>query len=316
MPCTGWALPAAIIVGLAASRGALAVTITWTGGAATNSWHTPANWNLNRVPEPGDDVVIPNMAPDVNVTYSLGSTTINSLTSAEAFTLTSGQATTLTINAASTLNGTFALSATLAGAGDVTVNGAMNWTGFGTMSGTGRTIISSSGSLTISDTSPKTLSRTLENHSANASWTNGNMQMNNGTFSNASSGTLTVNVPTGLNFSGFGGTNAVTNAGTFNKIGPATVSTNTLVQFNNTGTVNVDGGELLIGGGGANAGVMDVDAGTNLRLLSGMTHSPTSTLIGLGTLTFGGTHNFAGTLQTDRIIYMPGGAIVHLNANY
>ncbi len=50
--------------------------ITWTGGAGTNSWHTTGNWDLNRVPGTTDSVCIPDVAPNVTVTHSTGTTTI------------------------------------------------------------------------------------------------------------------------------------------------------------------------------------------------------------------------------------------------
>jgi len=294
-----------------------AVSITWTGGAGTNSWHTPANWDLNRVPGAGDDVVIPDMTPNVNVTYSSGTATIHSLNSAEAVTLTNGAATILTIDADSTLIGPFFFNGGLAGAGNITVHGLMSWTGFGTMSGTGKTIISASGSLTISDSNAKTLSRILENHSANFSWVNGGLQMNNGVINNESDGTFTANLSTNFNFSGFGGTNAVNNAGTFNKAGPATLSTNAGVQFNNSGTVNLDGGGLFLNGGGSNNGTIDADVGTTLTFNTTHTHGAASSLTGPGTLTFGaGNHTIAGTLHTNRVININGGAIISFNSPY
>ena len=77
---------------------ALAVTITWTGMQST-SWHTPGNWNLNRVPGAGDDVVVPNVATSsINYTSAV-TTSINSLSCSEVFNMSAG---TLTIAASST----------------------------------------------------------------------------------------------------------------------------------------------------------------------------------------------------------------------
>jgi hypothetical protein len=42
-------------------------TITWTGAAGDGLWHTADNWNLERVPEEGDYVIIPESA-EVTVT--------------------------------------------------------------------------------------------------------------------------------------------------------------------------------------------------------------------------------------------------------
>lgn len=311
-------LSAVLLVTLAGVNVGRAVTITWTGGAGTNSWHTAGNWDLNRVPAAGDDVVIPDMSPDVTVTYSTGSTTITSLTSTEAFRLQGG---TLTIDAASTLNGAFIFTGALAGSGDVTVSGAMTWTGNGAMSGTGRTIISSNGSLAISDTFQKTLNRTLENHSANMTWTAslGGISLNNGTLHNMSDGVLTINVSSTATLSGVGGINAFVNAGTLNKTGAGTLNFNTVVSapvvFNNSGTTNIDAGGLTISNGGSNTGTIDADAGTSLTLASSFTLDPASALTGQGTLTFtSAPQTVACILSTNRIINI--NSVVNFNAPY
>ncbi len=318
-----WPTLACAIVGLAFAHDATAATITWTGGAGTNSWHTAANWDLNRVPGVGDDVVIPDMTPNVTVTHSTGSTSINSLTSEEAFTLS---VSTLTIDAASNLNSSFSLSnSTLSGSGVVTVHGAMTWTGSSTMSGTGKTIIAPSGSLAISDNAQKTLSRTLENHSPNATWTapsSTTFVFNNGTLFNAADGTFTANLTannTQYFFSSTGGTNAVINEGTFNKIGGGILILNSLstgVPLNNSGTFNVDVGALTLLGGGSNTGTIDADPGTTLTFQTqSYTFDPASSLTGSGTLTFNSpTYTLACTLSTNRTINVAG--TVNFNAPY
>jgi len=305
---------------LAFSGTAQAVTITWTGGAGTNSWHTAANWDLNRVPAAGDDVVIPDMSPDVTVTYSTGSTTITSLTSTEAFRLQGG---TLTIDAASTLNGAFIFTGTLAGSGDVTVNGAMTWTLSGAMSGAGKTIIGPTASLAISDPFVKTLNRTLENHSPNMNWTpgaGGNFSFNNGTLHNMSDGVFTIDISSSNSMAGVGGTNALINAGILNKTGAGTLNFTTVVSapvaFNNSGTTNIDAGGLTISNGGSNTGMIDADAGTSLTLSSPISLDPASSLTGQGTLTFSGSQPFtvACVLSGERTINI--NATVNFNAPY
>ncbi len=64
-------------------------TITWAN-AAGGSWHTPGNWDLNRVPAAGDDVVIPDLTGAQTITFSTGSTSVTSVESAEEFTLSGG----------------------------------------------------------------------------------------------------------------------------------------------------------------------------------------------------------------------------------
>src|SRR3954471_17194476 len=59
----------------------LLAQITWIN-AAGGAWGTAANWNLNRVPTTGDDVVIPDLGAagaNLTITYSTGSTTVNSV---------------------------------------------------------------------------------------------------------------------------------------------------------------------------------------------------------------------------------------------
>src|SRR5687767_2379962 len=68
----------------------LPAAIRWTNPAG-GSWHVAANWDLNRVPAAGDDVVI-----DLPGTYlvehsSSTNTDVNSLTSARRFQLSAGQ---------------------------------------------------------------------------------------------------------------------------------------------------------------------------------------------------------------------------------
>lgn len=67
----------------------LLATITWdspTGG----SWLEVANWDLGRLPEAGDDVVIPNLAGDQVVTLEFGTASVDSVTSAETLILDGG----------------------------------------------------------------------------------------------------------------------------------------------------------------------------------------------------------------------------------
>src|SRR5580693_896954 len=54
-------------------------TITWTN-LAGGSWQTNSNWDQGRQPAAGDDVVIPALNANSTVTYSSGTSTINSLT--------------------------------------------------------------------------------------------------------------------------------------------------------------------------------------------------------------------------------------------
>ena len=67
----------------------LLATIRWNNPAG-GSWHEAGNWDLQRVPAAGDDVVV-DLPGDYFVYHSLGSTDINSFTSVKRFNLGGGQ---------------------------------------------------------------------------------------------------------------------------------------------------------------------------------------------------------------------------------
>src|SRR5262245_9149779 len=92
---------------LVCCTGALGVTKTWDGGAGTLSWHDANNWNPDGVPGPADDVSI-DVAGTITVTYSTGTTTINSLACEENLTFTGGTlivSTTAVMHGAATVSG-------------------------------------------------------------------------------------------------------------------------------------------------------------------------------------------------------------------
>ena len=99
---------------------AYAASVTWDGGGGDLNWQNALNWNADTLPGPGDDVVIPDLSPDITITYSLVSS-INSLTSPEAMVISGGS---LDVAAASTINAPLTISGgVLTGAGDLTVAG-------------------------------------------------------------------------------------------------------------------------------------------------------------------------------------------------
>src|SRR5579884_2092323 len=58
----------------------LPATITWINTQG-GSWNVTSNWDLNRLPAAGDDVVIPALGSGVAVTHASGSDTVQSVTS-------------------------------------------------------------------------------------------------------------------------------------------------------------------------------------------------------------------------------------------
>jgi hypothetical protein len=125
------------VVALVCGSPVSAAEITWDGGGGDLDWNNQLNWDTDVLPGQGDDVVIPDVSPDITITHSSGTTSINSLISQEAISFAGGN---LQIAAASLINSSFAFAGTgLTGAGDLTVSGLLTWTG-GQMSGTGSTI--------------------------------------------------------------------------------------------------------------------------------------------------------------------------------
>jgi hypothetical protein len=131
---------------------------------------------------------------------------------------------------------------------------------------------------------------------------------NNGTFNALDNADITNN-----NFGGVAGTFA--NAGTFNKSGAGTTTVISAL-FTNTGTVNIDEGELqLTGGGTSTGGTMAVDAGATLRFNGGtFTMDGASTTTGAGDVIFdSGTINLDGAYTVTGITTVDSGGTANFN---
>lgn len=256
-----------------------AETISWTGGAGTNSWHTNGNWDLNRVPASGDDVVIPGTALAANVTHSAGGSTINSLTCDKPFVLSGG---TLTINAASQFNeSTSFTGGNLGGTGDVTVNGAMVWT-FTNFSGAGA--MNANGGIAISgDTFTRTISQRTMNNAGVATYSgSGQISLSqSAVWNNLSGSTFEIQ-----NTSPIGAT--VNPAGTFNNQGTLRKTSsgisNISIALNNDGLIEVQAGTLQATGGGVSSGDMDISTSSNFTLSGNHAIHAGASLNGAGTL--------------------------------
>jgi hypothetical protein len=189
----------------------------------------------------------------------------------------------------------------LLGVGGLMVTGLMTWTG-GTMSGTGSTTIGPGATLVINGPGTKVLDgRTLNLQSgASATWTGtGNIDLNNGAVINNQQG-ATFNVQIDQNVRTNGALAAFNNNGTFlesTSTGTSTIS----AQFNNTGSVEVQTGTLVLAGGGTSTGTFAVTAigDPNATLnFGGGTHrlvGANSSVSGPGKVVFsGGTIEVAG----------------------
>jgi hypothetical protein len=223
-------------------------------------------------------------------------------------------------NGATTLNDVTLSSGSLAGTGDVAVTGAATWSG-GTMSGTGQTIVAPGGTLVISSgiNAITGLQRTLVNQGS-ATWSfangRGDVGFTNGTFQNngsfvadASGGTLRL-VSSGLAAT----VNAFNNAGTFTKTGAGQVRTfahtQNVVKFNNSGTVDIQQGELVLENGGTHSGDFNIASGSTLWLSGSHQLAAGAEVSGPGPLrVYRGATEFQGSVSLDSVINFDSGIL-------
>jgi RHS repeat-associated protein len=279
-----------------------AATVTWIGG--NGNWNDTANWSTGALPGPDDDVVI-DRPGDIAVTLNSGNHTVRTIVCEEDFVLSGG---TLNLTVSMQANRTFSMSGgSLSGAGEVTITGALAWTG-GTMSGAGRTIVANTGTLSLTGSSARYLNRVLGNEGT-ATWTDGVLVMNGGTFDNL--GTLTANNSSDSGAYGSGGVNAFNNVGTFTKQGTGLTTFwqyNTTVAFHNSGTVEVQAGTLGLDGGGTQSGAFTVAGPATLRLDRTHAFNAAASVTGGGRLTVvGGAATFEGSFNSGMALAINGG---------
>jgi hypothetical protein len=303
----------------------LPATITWNN-ASGGSWSIPGNWDLNRLPAAGDDVVI-NLA-GVTVTHSSGSDSVQSVTlsSTAALTLSGGrlsiagnlQSTSnvklsggtlqgATVTAGTTLVGTTS-GGTLDGVtldGNITLTGSFGSPGYVaitnnlTLNGTATLTYAggtAGGGVLRFDTTESLLGTGTVNFSNNNT-TNAIWLPNAGTTLTISPG-ITVHGVTGdIGIDadlGLGGSAnvSIVNQGTIKSDGGGTIKVEGTGWKNAAGGVmQASGGRLTFAGSWTNAGAISVASGSTLNL--GGTFATTD----LGTYTSAGTVNLTGTLN-------------------
>lgn len=137
------AVLALVPAGRLAAAGAPPCTITWDGGLS-GSWHTPQNWNPDRVPAPEDVVCVPAGA---SAAYSEGTSSVATLRVDGELALWGG-----TLAVTSTEESTIVTlthnGGTLGGSATVLLTGHSTWA-HGSMAGSGITRIASGASLDI-----------------------------------------------------------------------------------------------------------------------------------------------------------------------
>jgi hypothetical protein len=280
-------------------------TVTWVGGSGTGSqqtdWNFAANWSTGRLPGSGDDVVI-NSSTNTTVNHAYNNVTVRSLTLGSADTLNWSFGTLTVSGTSPNVNGTVNLSGgTWTGPGNMTLGGLLTWTG-GTLGGTGTTTANAGIALNGSNTSETLDGRTLVNANAQTitwSGTSNNLYIQDGAvLSNPASSTFNVTADNSV-YGPVGVSGTFRNAGTFTKSGTTgTTEFNYGVLFNNSGTVNVNGGTLKLDAGGTDsAGSFAVTSGATLDFNGGTTLLGSS--IGTSTVAQPGNVVFSGNEVTD-----------------
>ena len=287
--------------------------VIWTGAAGDKLWTTPGNWSSNpALPGISDDVTI-NVAGNATIQVNSGTQSVNSVTSTDAVSLTGG---TLTVAAASQIASLSLAGGIISGSGDLTITGTLTWTG-GTMSGSGTTILASGATADLTG-GGLALNREFDNNGTFTIENNTDLVANTGSgyvFDNLAGGVVNTDATDrSIGFTGGSTPSIFNNAGTFNGIGSGTTFFNSQTAFNNTGTVNVQAGELMLAGGGTIAGPITVSALGLLDLYNSLTYSAGTLVSGPGAVQFdGGTHTFASGqfLPTGSVNFVNGTATIN-----
>ncbi len=253
----------------------LLAAMMWANPAG-GDWDTASNWvnsanpSDQHVPTAWDDAVID--LPDITVTHDSGTDSVNSITSQGPIAINGG---TLTIASASTINNSLtvafnSLSSPSSG-GMLEVNGTLAVNGLFTLGAhttlTGSGTVDAYGGLKINGFDVAIQGTTLNNYGA-ATWDieSGNDSLSAGAVFNNLAGATVAAV--GAAGSEVGGDGVFNNAGTFTSTTAASGDDDFAPVFNNSGTVDVLGGELELEGDDVTqgTGTFNGAAGTFLEL--------------------------------------------------
>ncbi|HXY68736.1 MAG TPA: hypothetical protein VEH62_04765, partial [Gemmatimonadales bacterium] len=205
---------------------------------------------------------------------------------------------------------------TLTGTGLLTVSGAMSWTNgsIGAASGAGGTTrVLSGGTLAIAPVVQDSFQNYVLELAGTGTWT-GTDTVNTGNgaiLRIASGGSLTIQSAQTLIWSLGGAAPAVNVVGTLTSSSAAGTFASLLLPVNDSGTVNVTSGLLILAVGGTSTGAFTIQNGAFL-LLGGGTHTLTasSSVTGTGSVdVISGTVNSAGTWNMTSNTFVAGGTL-------
>ncbi len=171
----------------------------------------------------------------------------------------------LQVDSPATLNNLTQTGGTIQGAGDLVLHGTNVWNS-GTQNGPGQTIVAEDATLSFGG-GEVVLNRQFSNHGTSSVQTFGDVLVVGMSGSITNSGTFLLNP--GLSFATTTGSSATfTNSGVLRK--PANgFSSQLALPLINSGQVEVLNSELILTAGGSNTGIIAINGGATLSLLSG-----------------------------------------------
>ena len=302
------AAAACLALGGMATSPTQSATITWQGSSGS-FWDQANNWDLG-LPGPADDAAL----GAFDTIYRTGTLAVRSFAGTGRLTLQGGE---LVYAANSSIGSLTTTAGTLRATADLEVSGAASFSG-GVLAGAGATRIlglANLSSIGVDD------GRTLELRGGATLAAGARITLNPNNTGEATAGRLvnaagsTITDPGGLwvrnvNWSTTdnGATARFDNAGTLVKNG--TVVSDIDVAFHNTGTVQVNAGQLNLSAGGSHTGGTLSGAGT--LAFSGGTHTldAASTLSVANVRFSGGSTTILGTYDVSGTSTFAGGVVV------
>jgi len=266
-------------------------TTTTVGSVFNNSGSVNVDAGTMLMNGGGTSTGVFNVASGAKLEYRNGNHTLDNVTTSGAGTF---EISTENVGADATvaLNGgthttAFVLSGSTLTGSNHTFQGVATWSG-GTITGNATQSTTFDNALTISGPNGKTLSGGRTVNAGDTTWSGNTVSGNNaiaisggsvfnsnGTFTDANTFDSALNVG-----NGGGGFN---NAGVFDKLSNTTTTVG--VVFNNTGTVNVDAGTMLMNGGGTSSdSAFNIASGATLEFRNGNHTLNNVTTSGAGTL--------------------------------
>jgi uncharacterized repeat protein (TIGR01451 family) len=272
--------------GTSASAFTVITTAHWINASGGN-WNTASNWSTGTVPTAANDVVIDaagTYTVNLDVTPAFNSLTVGGgATGTQTLDLGVNHDVTFTNPGTVTASGALTFgSGRLLGTGPLNVNGVMNWTADAEVDTT--VAIVSGGTLNISGFGTRYINGGTLNNSGTVNWSGGNNLSiyNSGVINNLATGLFAVTNDQLIYQHCCGAPQAFNNAGTFRKTVGTNVTTIDGNGFNNSGTLDVQSGTVILGSGGTSTGIFNAASSGAIFVSSVYTLGTGATLTGNG----------------------------------